>query len=124
METRDRFANLVLLALAAAAWVAVGILVTTRDPYRDTAAGYVGAALIGVAVGVTSAPLAWLLVFGRHRRIAYKGDWFRAIRRGAWVGLFFAVMIVLRLVDAFQTPIVLFLAAIFVVAELTLSAER
>ena len=124
VETRDRFANLVLLALAAAAWVAVGILVTTRDPYRDTAAGYVGAALIGVAVGVTSAPLAWLLVFGRHRRIAYKGDWFRAIRRGAWVGLFFAVMIVLRLVDAFQTPIVLFLAAIFVVAELTLSAER
>ncbi len=124
METRDRLANLVLLVLAAAGWVAVGILVTTRDPYRDTAAGYIGAALIGLAVGLTSAPLAWLLVFGRHRRIAYKGDWFRAIRRGAWVGLFFAVMIVLRLVDAFQTPIVLFLAAIFVVAELTLSAER
>jgi hypothetical protein len=124
VENRDRFANLVLLALAAAAWVAVGILVTTRDPYRDTAAGYVGAALIGVAVALTAAPLAWLLVFGRHRRIAYKGDWPRAIRRGAWVGLFFAVMIVLRLVDAFQTPIVLFLAAMFVVAELTLSAER
>jgi len=31
---------------------------------------------------------------------------------------------VLRLVDAFQVPIVLFLAAIFIVAELTLSAER
>ncbi len=124
VETRDRFANLILLAAALVAWVGVGILVTTRDPYHDPTSAYLGAAMIGIAVGLTAAPLAWLLVFGRHRRIAYKGDWFRAIRRGAWVGLFFAVMIVLRLVDAFQTPIVLFLAAIFVVAELTLSAER
>lgn len=124
METRDRLTNLVLLALAAAAWVAVWLVVTTRDPYRDAAAGYLGAALIAVAIGLTSAPLAWLIVFGRHRRIAYTGDWFRALRRGGWVGLFFAVMIVLRLVDAFQVPIVLFLAAIFVVAEITLSAER
>jgi hypothetical protein len=63
-------------------------------------------------------------MFARHRRIAYNGDWYRAIRRGSWVGLFFAVIVVLRLVDAFQFPIVLFLAAIFLVAELTLSAER
>lgn len=124
METRDRIANLVLLAAAAAAWVAVAVLVTTRDPYRDAMAGYVGALLIGLAVGLTCIPLAWLFVFGRHRRIAYAGDWLRAARRGAWIGLFFTVLVVLRLVDAFQLPIVLFLAAIFVVAELTLSAER
>ncbi len=66
----------------------------------------------------------WLVVFARHRRIAYKGDWMRAARRGAWIGLFVTVLVVLRLVDAFQLPIVLFLAAIFVVAEVTLSAER
>jgi hypothetical protein len=124
VETRDRLANLALLAAAVVAWVAVGVLVTTRDPYRDTAAGYAGAALIALAVGLTAAPLAWLLVFGRHRRIAYSGDWPRALRRGAWMGLFFAVVVVLRLVDAFQLPIMLFLAAIFVVAEITLSAER
>ena len=35
-----------------------------------------------------------------------------------------AALVVLRLVDAFQLPIVLFLAAIFIVAEVTLSAER
>ena len=63
-------------------------------------------------------------MFARHRRIAYQGDWFRAARRGGWVGLFVASLVVLRLVDAFQPAIVLFLAAIFVVAELTLSAER
>ena len=124
VETRDRLSNIGLLGAAAVAWVLVGLLVTTHDPYRDAMAGYQGALLIGLAIGLTCAPLAWLVVFARHRRIAYNGDWFRAIRRGAWVGLFFAVIVVLRLVDAFQLPILLFLAAIFVVAEITLSAER
>jgi hypothetical protein len=124
METRDRIANLVLLALALIAWVLVGVLVVTRDPYEDPVAGYVGALVMGLAVGLTAAPLAWLIVFARHRRIAYQGDWLRAGRRGAWIGLFTSALVILRLVDAFQLPIVLFLAAIFIVAEITLSAER
>jgi len=106
------------------AWGLVALIVTTRDPYRDSMAGYLGALLIGLAVGLTATPLAWLVVFGRHRRIAFRGDWLRAARRGGWIGLFVALLVVLRLLDAFQLPIVLFLAAIFVVAEGTLSAER
>ncbi len=124
MELRDRAANLGLLAAAVVSWFLVAILVTTRDPYQDAMAGYVGALLIGLAVGISAMPLFWLLVFARHRRIAYQGDWFRAVRRGGWVGLFVGVLVILRLVDAFQLAIVLFLAAIFVVAEITLSAER
>jgi hypothetical protein len=124
VEARDRLANLALLAAAGVAWILVAILVTTRDPYQERIAGFVGALLFGLAAGMTAVPLAWLVVFARHRRIAYQGDWTRAARRGAWVGLFVAIVILLRLVDAFQLPIVLFLAAIFVVAELTLSAER
>src|ERR671910_3188536 len=124
METRDRIANLGLLTAAGVAWIIVALLVTSRDPYRDAMAGYAGALLIGLAVGLTAVPLAWLVVFARHRRIAYAGDWLRAARRAAWIGLFVAILVVLRLVDAFQLPIVLFLAAIFVVAEVTLSAER
>ena len=124
MEARDRITNLGLLAAAGVAWVLVALLVTSRDPYADPVAGYLGALLIGLAIGLTATPLAWLVVFARHRRIAYQGDWLRAARRGAWLGLFVTVLIVLRLVDAFQLPIVLFLAAIFVVAEITLSAER
>jgi hypothetical protein len=124
VEARDRLANLGLIAGAGVAWILVAVLVTTRDPYREPMAGYVGALLIGVAAGLTAVPLAWLVVFARHRRIAYQGDWTRAARRGAWVGLFVATLVILRLVDAFQLPVVLFLAAIFVVAELTLSAER
>jgi hypothetical protein len=124
VEARDRLANLGMLAAAGIAWILVAVLVTTRDPYREPMAGYVGALLIGLAAGLTAIPLAWLVVFARHRRIAYQGDWTRAARRGAWVGLFVAILVILRLVDAFQLAIVLFLAAIFIVAELTLSAER
>ena len=124
MEARDRIANLGLLATAGVAWILVALVVTSRDPYRDAVAGYLGALLIGLAVGLVATPLAWLVVFARHRRIAYTGDWLRAARRGAWIGLFVTILVVLRLVDAFQLPIVVFLAAVFAVAEITLSAER
>ena len=104
--------------------IVVGLIVTGRDPYADPMAGYTGAIAIGVAVGLLAIPLCWLVVFARHRRIAYQGDWARAARRGAWVGLFAAALVILRLVDAFQLPILLFLAAIFIVAEVALSSER
>lgn len=124
MELRDRLANFGLLVAAAVSWLMVIGLTTTRDPFLDPMAGYLGALLIGLAVGMTAIPLCWLIVFARHRRIAYQGDWFRAARRGGWIGLFVGIVVVLRLIDAFQLPIVLFLAAIFVVAEVTLSAEQ
>jgi hypothetical protein len=124
VETRDRIVNIGLLVAAAVAWITVAFVVSTFDPYKEPTWGYIGALLIGLGITLTAAPLAWLAVFARHRRIAYTGDWLRAVRRGAWVGLFVAVLVVLRLVDAFQLPIVLFLAAIFVVAEIVLSAER
>jgi hypothetical protein len=124
MEARDRVLNLGLLATAGVVWILVALLLTSRDPYQDVAAAYLGAGLLGLAVGLVAAPLAWLVVFARHRRIAYTGDWMRAGRRGAWAGLLVTVLVVLRLVDAFQLPIVVFLAAIFIVAEITLSAER
>ena len=124
MEARDRLANLGLFAAAAVAWVRVGLVVTTRDPRLDPAAGIVGAVLIGGALGVTTIPLFWLAVFGRHRRIAYHGDWMRAARRGGWVMVVSAVFVGLRLQGAFQLPIALFIVAMVLVAETTLSVER
>ena len=105
-------------------WVLVALVVMTRDPVADPAAGVIGAALIGLAVGLTAVPILWLLVFGRHRRIAYQGDWTRAARRGAWIGLVVGVFIVLRLQGALELPIALFIVALAVVAEATLSVER
>jgi hypothetical protein len=124
METRDRWLNLAVFGAAAVVWVLVALVVTTRDPVQDPAAGVIGAALIGLAVGLTAVPVLWLIVFGRHRRIAYQGDWTRAARRGAWIGLVVTVFIVLRLQGALELPIALFIIALAAVAEATLSVER
>jgi hypothetical protein len=124
MDPRDRMTNLGLFGLAAVAWLLVGLVVTTRDPRTDPGAGLLGAGLIGVAIGLTCMPLFWLVVFGRHGRIAYRGDWIRSGRRGAWVAVVVAVFVVLRLQGAFSLPIALFVLVIVAVAEATLSADR
>jgi hypothetical protein len=124
MESRDRLANLGFFAAAAVVWLLVGLVVTTRDPVVDPSAGFVGAALIGLAVGLTLVPLMWLTVFGRHRQIAYRGDWVRAIRRSGWVGIVVAALILLRLQDLLELPIALFIIALMLVAEATLSSQR
>ena len=124
MEARDRLANLAIFGAAAVAWVLVGIVVTTRDPRVDPVAGLVGAGLMGLAVGLTTVPLFWLAVFARHRRIAYRGDWVRAGRRGLWVGLIVAFLVALRVQDAFSLPIAAFVVVLVAFLELTLSVER
>lgn len=124
MELRDRLANLACLGLAVVAWGLVGLVVTTRDPLADPAAGPIGAGLVALAAWLTAAPLFWLAVFARHRRIAYRGDWLRALRRGAWVGLLAGLFVVLRLAAAPAVPIVAFAAVIAVIAEANLSIER
>ncbi len=124
MEARDRTANLAFFVAAAVVWILVGLVVTTRDPIAEPSAGFVGAVLIGLAVALTIVPLMWLTVFGRHRQIAYRGDWTRAIRRAAWVGIVVAVLVVLRLQGLLELPIALFIIAMVVVAEAVLSAER
>jgi hypothetical protein len=124
MEQRDRLANLGIFAAAAVVWVLVGLVVTTRDPVLEPEAGFIGAALMGLAVGLTLIPIFWLIIFGRHRRIAYRGDWTRAVRRGAWAGVLVTVLVVMRIQGLLDWPIVLFMIALAIVAESTLSAER
>ena len=124
MELRDRTANLAFFGAAAIVWLLVGLVVTTRDPLNDPSAGFIGAALMGLAVALTLTPLLWVTVFGRHRQIAYEGDWLRAIRRAAWVGIIVTVLVLLRLQGLLELPIALFMIALALVAEATLSAER
>ena len=124
MEPRDRLGNVGRFAAAAVMWGLVALVLTTRDPRVDTSAGFIGASLIGLAIGLTTVPLFWLVVFGRHRRIAYRGDWLRAIRRGAWVTVVVTLFVALRLQGALQLPIALFVLTMVAVAEATLSADR
>ena len=124
METRDRRTNLAFFAAALAAWLVVGAIVVTRDPLLEPVAGYAGAVTMGTAVGLTTVPLFWLAAFARSRRIAYRGSWGRAMRRGAWTGLVIGVFVVLRLLGMFQPQLALFIVALVLVAESTLSMER
>jgi len=124
MEARDRLTNLGFFAGAGIVWILVALVVTTRDPRVDPTAGFIGAVLIGLAIGLTVVPLFWLAVFARHRRIAYRGDWSRAIRRGGWVAIVTAVFVILRLQGAFAPALALFILALVVLAESVLSVER
>jgi ABC-type Fe3+-siderophore transport system permease subunit len=119
---RNRRVALALLGAAGIAWAVVLTLGMTIDPLADPGAGFIGASALGVATGLTAAPLIWLITFARHRRIAYRGDWLRATRRGAWVGILVAVFVVMRINGIFQPQIGLFLVALALVAEITLTA--
>jgi hypothetical protein len=123
MQPRDRRFVLALLGVAALAWVVVAVVLLTIDPRSDTAVGFLGGGALGVAVAATFAPLLWLIAFARHRRIAYRGDWTRAIRRGGWIGLLVAVFVVMRINGVFQPQIGLFFVALALVAEVTLSRQ-
>jgi hypothetical protein len=124
VESRDRLLNLALLGAAVAAWVLVAILGLRYSPKDDPSVQFLGAALIGTAAGLTATPLLWLAAFARHRRIAYRGDWFRATRRGLWVGFLVALYVILRAQDAFSLPLLLFVVALVLIVELSLSVER
>jgi hypothetical protein len=124
VESRDRLLNLGILVAAVVAWAVVALLVLNRDPRQDPAAGLLGAISMGTAVGLTAAPLFWLAVFARHRRIAYRGDWVRAGRRGLWVGLVVGLFVELRVLGVFSVPIALFVVVLVLFAELTLTIER
>ncbi len=121
MDARHRKISLALFGLALAGWVAVAVIALNVDPLASPNAGFLGAVALGCAIGLTAAPLLWLVGFARQRRIAYRGDWVRAIRRGAWVGVLVAVFVVMRLNGIFQPQIGLFLVALALVAEFTLS---
>ena len=124
MERRDRLANIGLLAAAAAAWVAVAVVLLTQDPIADPVAGFGGAALMGLASGLTVAPLAWLVAYARHRRIAFRGDWVRALRRGAWTALVVGLLVAFRIQGVLSLPIAVFVVVIVAFAEITLTVER
>jgi hypothetical protein len=121
MRSRDRRLTVGLIGLALLAWIGVAFVGLNVDPRSSPEAGFLGAAVLGLAAGATMAPLLWLVGFARQRRIAYRGDWLRAARRGAWVGLLVGLFVVMRLNGLFQPQIGLFFVVLAIVAELTLT---
>ncbi|MGA2512301.1 MAG: hypothetical protein ABSG37_01605 [Candidatus Limnocylindrales bacterium] len=124
MEAKDRLGNSFFVGAALIAWVAVARLVTTTYARTNATTDLVGAGLIGLACGLTAVPILWLLPFARHRRIALKGDWSRAVRRGAWVAAVVALFAALRIQAVLSLPIAAFVIILVVMAEIALSADH
>lgn len=124
MNRADRLTNVGLFAAALATWAFVAVILVTLDPRADATALLLGALALGAAVAGTLAPVVWLLGFALQGRIAYRGDWWRAARRAALVGLIVAIFVVLRGEGALNLPLALFVIAMAVLVELTLSLHR
>ena len=112
------------MLLAFGAWAGVAYVFTSFDPSADSTMLLVGALLLGSAVGLTLAPLLWVGNFARNRGIAYRGDWGRATRRAALVGLVIVLFVLLRAQDALTMPVAAFIVTMAVMVEVTLSLRR
>jgi hypothetical protein len=77
----------------------------------------IGVALAGVSVAALVTPFAFLGEFLARRRIAYRGAWPRAARRGAIAGLVIATLAGLRLGGALSVPVALFVLLVAGAAE-------
>jgi hypothetical protein len=117
----DRLANICLLVLAVAAWGAVVYLFMSYPPTESATSLLAGGLLLGTAVGLTLAPVFWLVAFVRNNRIAYRGSWWRAGRRAALCGLVVSLFVLIRGQGMFSVPLMLFIVAMAVLVELTLS---
>lgn len=73
--------------------------------------------LASAAVGLLVAPFAFLGEVMSRRRIVYRGAWGRAARRGVLAGLIVAALAGLRLGDALNVPIALFVLILAGVIE-------
>jgi hypothetical protein len=124
VKSVDRLANVGLVALCLAAWAAVVALLVGFDPRANGQVLLAGALGLGFALATSITPLLWLAGFARQGRIAYRGDWWRAVRRAALVGLVVAIFVVLRGEGALNLPLALFVVAMAALVELTLSLRR
>lgn len=121
LSSADRLLNLGLFIGAAAAWSALAYLFLNFYPSESAASLLAGAILLGAAIACTVAPLFWIASFVRSNRIAYRGSWWRAGRRAALCGLVAALFVLMRGQDVFSIPLALFVLAMAVLVELTLS---
>jgi hypothetical protein len=113
--------NICLLVIAVVAWGAVVYQFMSYAPTESATSLLSGGLLLGAAVGLTLAPVFWLVAFVRHNRIAYRGSWWRAGRRAALCGLVVSLFVLIRGQGMFSVPLMLFIVAMAVLVELTLS---
>ena len=124
MNRLDRLANATLFGLAIVAWLAVAYVLVSFDPRQNSTVLLTGALVLAAAATLTATPLLWIGGFLVARRIAYRGAWWRAVRRALLIGLVVAAFIVLRGQDAFTPALGLFVVVMAVLVEATFSLRR
>ena len=73
--------------------------------------------LAALAVTLTITPFAFLAEFVIRRRIAYRGGWFRAARRGVLSGAVVAALAALRIGGALNVPVAIFVVLLAALVE-------
>jgi hypothetical protein len=123
VRERDRGLAIALLGLGAIGWLALVAVMSTVYPDRFEVR--VGVATgIGVALAITTTPLAWLAAYERRGRRERRGDWVRAARRGVLLGALAAFVAVLQVTGTGSAAIALFAVLLVVFVEVTLSYRR
>ncbi|HUF07427.1 MAG TPA: hypothetical protein VMP86_08595 [Candidatus Binatia bacterium] len=125
MSGRNRTIVGALILLGILAWLALIAFASSSCPVETAVQPCPGAArnlvlgitLAATAVGLLVAPFAFLGEVVAGRRIVYRGAWGRAARRGALAGLVVASLAGLRLGDALNVPIALFVLILAGVTE-------
>jgi hypothetical protein len=121
---RDRLANALVLVAALTAWGGVAWVVVNHDPTGRPGELLMGALAMRGPVAQTAIAPFWLAAFVRNRSIAYRGDWWRAVRRGLLAGLLVTVYVILLGQEMFSPPLAVFIAVMVVLVEVTLSLRR
>lgn len=122
-ESRLAVAAFVLLAVAAAAALVAftqSSCATDLPGQPCAEAGFnraVVVALVGLVTFLAVTPFAFLAEFAVRRRIAYRGSWGRALRRGLLAGLVVAAMAGLRVGAALSVPAALFVLVMAALVE-------
>ena len=117
----DRLLNLSLFVGAGAAWLALASVFLNLYPRESAGALLAGTLLLGASIGLTAAPLFWIGAFVRANHIAYRGSWWWAGRRAALCALVVSLVVLMRGQEVFSAPLAIFIVAMAVLVELTLS---
>ena len=121
--TRLAVAAFVVMALASAGVLLLFVQNACASdlPSRPCPEAGLNRAVVVTLVGLTAAlavtPFAFLGEFAARRRIAYRGSWGRAMRRGLLVGLGLAALAGLRVGGALTVPAALFVLILAGLAE-------
>lgn len=119
----ERFFVSLLFLLALLGWLVALLFMANVAPTDAPLALPTGALLIGLSVTLSGWPIIWLLERAMTGMPGAAGR-IRAGRRAGLAGLAVAILVILRGLDTFSTPLLLFVIAMAVLVEAAFLLRR